>query len=196
MSPKELAESEGKPIALRWVGAARSAIARAPNDLLRAALAINFRWAEVTDEKTHLAHIAAHLEKIEKILHLSARYFTEVSLGRARELFGANIPPAYSMFEDRIFFTPAFAPWDAESETGFGPLCRAAMIVHEAVHVFDKRSGEPEIHVSEWDERFATRTAVQQLHNSSAYASFTAQIHEGRIDWPREARFGAGNRDL
>jgi hypothetical protein len=196
MTPRELAEIEGKPIALRWLGAARMAL-RDPNDaLVRAALETNFRWRDVVDSKKHLAHIANYLERIEKILHLSARYFTEVSLGRARELFGPNIPPAYSMFDDRVFFTPAFAPWNATNETGFGPMCRAAMIVHETVHVFDRRSGEPEIHVSEWDERFETRTALQQLHNPSSYASFTAQIFERRIDWPPDARFGAGNREI
>lgn len=188
MNPKDLAETEGKPLALSWVVASRRAIVKPTEPLVEAALRTNFAWHEVKDEAKHLAHIASHLEKIEKVLHFSARYFVSVSLERARELFGAKVPPTYSMFEDRIFFTPVFAD--------FGPKCRAAMIVHETVHIFDRRSGEPEIHISEWDERFETRTAIQQLHNASAYASFTAQIHEKRLEWPREDRFGAGNRNL
>ncbi len=76
---------------------------------------------------------------------------------------------------------------------GFGPRCLTAMVIHECVHVFDARSGEPEIHVSEWDEpRFSAIAPALQVHNPSAYASFAAQVHHGELEWPREARFGAG----
>ena len=75
----------------------------------------------------------------------------------------------------------------------FGPKCLAAMVVHESVHVFDARSGEPAIHVSEWDEpTFSEIPPELQIHNPSAYASYTAQIHHGAFEWPRDSRFGAG----
>jgi hypothetical protein len=67
------------------------------------------------------------------------------------------------------------------------------MVIHECVHVFDERSGEAEIHISEWDEpRFSANPPELQMHNPSAYASFAAQVHHARHAWPVEARFGAG----
>lgn len=114
---------------------------------------------------------------------------------RAVEIFGADsVPPAFAIFEAHVYFTPHFRPHDQSG--GFGPLCRAAMVVHESVHVFDRRSGEPEIHIAEWDERFETRSPEQQQHNPSAFASFAAQVHERRLEWPRSARVGAGNPRL
>lgn len=197
MSPRKLAE-DGTPLALAWITSAQSALAGSPSDaLLGAALETNFAWREVQNATEHLRHIERALGAIVKVLELSRHYFAEVSLERAREVFSpSDIPPAYTLFEDRVYFTPEFKPWDPSAKTGFGGLCRAAMIVHEAVHIFDARSGEREIHVSEWDERYGSRTAAQQLHNPSAYASFAAQIHERRLYWPRQARYGAGNREL
>ncbi len=197
MSPRELAEDE-TPLALAWIASARGALAGTASDaLLRSALETNFAWREVRNPTEHLRHIERTLSAIVKVLELSRHYFADVSLERAREVFSSiDIPPAYTLFEDRVYFTPEFKPWDPATMTGFGRLCRTAMVVHEAVHIFDRRSGEREIHVSEWDERYASRTAEQQLHNPSAYASLTAQIHERRLHWPLEARYGAGHREI
>jgi hypothetical protein len=106
--------------------------------------------------------------------------------------FGDAPPPAY-VYGGLVYFTPEFRPFDPATQRGFGPLCRAAMVVHESVHVFDSRSGEPEIHVSEWDEpRFSAVAPELQRHNPSAYASFAAQVHHRKMEWPRDVRFGAG----
>lgn len=200
LTPAQLAETECKPIAAAWVAAARAALVDAGDPLTRAALETNFAWATIAESKraAHLRHVRASFDSIAAVLVDSARRFTNVSLARAAELFGGEhaVPPAYAIFADCIYFTPHFRPFDASTGGGFGPKCRAAMVVHEAVHVFDRRSGEPEIHISEWDERFETRTAEQQLHNPSAYASFSAQVHERRTSWPRSARYGAGNPAL
>jgi hypothetical protein len=177
------------PLAVAWVASAHRAVTGAPTDLLRSACATNFAWSAVRNERACRRRIRRSLSAIARVLAEESVRYAAVSLERARETFHSDeVPPAYAVFGDRIYFTPAFAE--------FGPLCRTAMIVHEAVHVFDARSGEPEIHVSEWDARFASRTPEQQLHNPSAYASFTAQIHERRLDWPVEARYGAGNRTI
>lgn len=176
------------PLARAWVSAARRALGCESTELLRSALETSFAWRAVRDEREHLRHIDRTLASIEEVLGDETR-FAKVSFSKARKVFRSeHVPPAYAIFGDHVYVTPVFAE--------FGPLCRTAMVVHESVHVFDARSGEPEIHVSEWDERFASRTPEQQLHNPSAYASFTAQIHEGRLEWPREARYGAGNPRL
>jgi hypothetical protein len=197
LSPKELAETESKPIAVAWVAAARAALANPMGELTIAALHTNFSWASLAEvgREAHLRHVATSFTSIAAVLLESSRRFKDVSLKQAASIFGeGGVPPAYATFGDHVYFTPHFRPHD--SNGGFGPLCRAAMVVHESVHVFDRRSGEPEIHISEWDARFDTRTSEQQLHNPSAYASFAAQVHERRLEWPRTVRFGAGNPGL
>ena len=85
--------------------------------------------------------------------HRSQRpFFFDADEAETKKYFGRAVPPAYALYERGVYFTPAFAPFDAATESGFGPCCRAAMVLHESVHVVDRRSGEPAIHISEWDE--------------------------------------------
>ena len=190
MGPLEWAETAGKSSALAWLASAEAALAQPEAPLTRAALQINFAWRQLDPSFTdmRLRQIRASFGAIRAVMRESAARFAEVSEAAAMELFrpgpGADIPPAYAIFADRIYFTPRFS--------GFGPKCRTAMLLHEAVHVFDRRSGEPAIHVSEWDPRFDDLTAEQQLHNASAYGSFAGQVHHELLEWPREARVGAG----
>jgi len=193
MGPLAWAQSEGRATALAWLASAEAALARPEEPLTLAALEVNFAWKRLEPSFTDMRvrQIRASFGAIRAVMLESAARFAEVSEAEAVELFqpgpGADIPPAYAIFADRIYFTPRF--------TGFGPKCRTAMLLHEAVHVFDRRSGEPAIHLSEWDPRFDELTAEQQLHNASAYASFAGQVHHGKLAWPREARFGAGRAD-
>jgi hypothetical protein len=209
VTPKELAEREGKPIAIAWIDAATSAlrdyeawlaggVEPATRALVASALATNFALrasAEPREIREHVASILDMFARSREILVRSDRWFVGVTEQAARHVFGAgsDIPPAYAIFEEAIYFTSRFAPHDPATGRGFGPLCRAAMVLHESVHVVDPRSGEPDVHVSEWDEpRFSAQTPDESLHNPSAYASFAAQVHTGAVEWPRAARFGAG----
>ena len=198
MGPLLWAQSEGKPLALLWLASAEAALARPEQPLTRAALEVNFAWRRLDPSFTEmrLRQIRASFGSIRAVMLESAMRFAEVSEVEAVEIFhpgpGVDIPPAYAIFADRIYFTPRFSAFDPATETGFGPKCRTAMLLHEAVHVFDRRSGEPAIHLSEWDPAFDELTAEQQLHNASAYASFAGQVHCGEMAWPRDARFGAG----
>ena len=210
MTPKELAETEGKPIALAWIDAALPALqdylawlvggdAPRARDLVTSALEINFSLSPSAGATRipFVWWIVGTFTRAREVIVESERWFSSVTLEEARALFPADtgIPPAYAMFERGVFFTPAFAPYDETTRTGFGPRCRAAMVVHESVHVIDRRSGEPEIHVSEWMEpAFSAQTAEQSLHNPSSYASFCAQVHEGALAWPHSARYGAGRQ--
>lgn len=199
MTPRALAETD-KPLALDWVRAAIAAMETPADPLTAAALAANFGWSRLAWYQRFLyrGRIEETLASIDEVLAASDRFFANASDEDAAALFGSAeaIPPAYASHHDRIYFTSRFTPWDPSSGAGFGPRCRTAMLVHEAVHVFDPRSGEPDIHVSEWDPRFDAMKPDLLVHNPSAYASFAAQIHTRSMEWPREARFGAGNPSL
>jgi hypothetical protein len=169
-----------RPIATRWVESARARFDR--NDpLVRAALETNFAWKRVRDDdrSATFAFVLSHLASIEAVLRDAERLFRRTS----RPVVDA---PAY-VHEGFVWLTDSF------DSKHFGPKCLAAMLVHESVHVFDPRSGEPAIHISEWDEpTFSAIAPALQIHNPSAYASYAAQIHHGALEWPRDSRFGAG----
>jgi hypothetical protein len=190
MGPLAWAQSEGRGMALAWLASAEGALTRPEDALTRAALEVNFGWKQLDPSFTEmrLRQLRASFGSIRAVMLESAARFAEVTEAEAVAIFrpgpDADIPPAYAIFADRVYFTPRF--------TGFGPKCRTAMLLHEAVHVFDRRSGEPAVHVSEWDPRFDEMGAEQQLHNASAYGSFAGQVHHAQLAWPREARFGAG----
>lgn len=190
MRSRDLAEIDSKPLALAWIASAERALARPDDPLTASALRVNFafdRLAPAEHEATR-KHIAASYGEIRAALGRSGRVFrdvTEVEARRAcRVAPGRGVPPAYSIFGGHVYFAPNFAD--------FGPKCRAAMLIHECVHLFDGRSGEPQIHVSEFAPEFDAIPPDEQVHNASAYASFAAQVHHRALEWPREARYGAG----
>ena len=198
LTPRELAEIDGKPMALAWIGAAEAALGRPTDALTEAALATNFAFGrlDASEHASHLVWIRSAYGEIRRVLDRSHVFFADVSERDAMALFrpapGADIPPAYAIGGDRVYFTPRFAPFDPVTKRGYGPKCRAAMVIHESVHIFDGRSGEPEIHLTEWDPRFNDMTPEQQLHNASAYASFAAQTFHRVLEWSRDVRYGAG----
>jgi hypothetical protein len=184
------ARREAVPVALGWVERALSAL-DAPNEpLTRAALATNFAWERVdaTASRAQVHAIVTTFEGVRAVLRDAKTLFAAAPTSVARRHFSppASIPPAYAIHGDRVYVTEVFSR--------FGPKCRAAMALHESVHLVDPGSGAADVHVSEWDEpRFSSLSPEQALHNPSAYASFAAQVHSGLLEWPREARFGAGN---
>lgn len=210
MTPKALAEDEGKPIALEWIDVAILALRDhlewlvggdepRSKELVVSALAINFSLTPAAASRlatlVHVWRILGTFTRAREVIVHSERWFFDVSAEEARGVFSAGtpLPPAYAMFERGVYFTPAFAPHDVTTRAGFGPRCRAAMIVHESVHVVDALSGLPNIHISEWQEpAFGAQTIEESVHNPSSYASFSAQVYEEAIAWPPAARYGAG----
>ncbi|CAN5435191.1 hypothetical protein BH09MYX1_BH09MYX1_15880 [soil metagenome] len=197
MTPRELAEIDAKPIAALWITSATTALDDPASPLTRAALEWNFAFARLAPEAhaAHVAHIRTSYAKIRNVFARSHVLFADVTDREAVTRFGLaadNLPPAFSVGGDRMYFTSNFRRYDVVAKRGYGSKCRAAMVIHEAVHVFDRRSGEPEIHVSEWDPRFDDMTPEQQLHNASAYASFAAEVHHRVLEWGRDVRYGAG----
>ncbi len=87
----------------------------------------------------------------------------------------------------RVWFTPRFAPPGHHEAGGYARPARAAMVLHELVHVLDPLSGNDDNHISEWDPRYAAMTAEQSVHNASSYAAFAQHA-----TYLTDARFGAG----
>jgi len=94
-----------------------------------------------------------------------------------------------------IRFGPAYANRNTTWDGFIGKDSRAAVFIHEAVHVFDRTSGEPNIHISEFDPAYRVQAADQALHNPSSYAGFAAFIDVGRDPVPPFG-LGPGSRGL
>ncbi|WP_373499104.1 hypothetical protein, partial [Desulfococcus sp.] len=101
--------------------------------------------------------------------------------------------PAHVPFgSGKVNFTPSFQERDNRTSTGFGPMCRAAMVLHEPVHVVDHPAASMAAnHVHENDAAYAAQPAANQLHNAHSYASFGQHVFFGR-----DTRFGAGKPAL
>ena len=96
------------------------------------------------------------------------------------ELFG----PAYSDFK--------FEPVEVTNIDVTGPNSLTAMMIHEATHVIDNRSGnDATTHISEFTQSYEIQTAANARHNPSAFATFAAHMFE-RQDRPRAQRYGLG----
>jgi hypothetical protein len=190
-SPQALALAV-RPLALAWIDAAVAAlqgflraslVGDAPDPLVDAA----FRTA-FSGPATSLGAVvvATRLGQARGILVDDARYHaTDDDASLALFPPGSALPPAYAIYGKGMTFTSAFAR--------FGPCCRAAMLLHESIHVFDPESGLLENHISEWDEpRFSAQSLDASLHNPSAYVCFATQVHERALSWPVAMRYGAG----
>jgi hypothetical protein len=100
--------------------------------------------------------------------------------------------PAHVPFgSGKVNFTPAFKV--RSGTTGFGPNCRAAMVLHEPVHIADHPAASSGAnHINENSPNYATQPAMNQLHNAHSYASFAQQVFFNGID----TRFGIGKPGL
>jgi peptidoglycan hydrolase-like protein with peptidoglycan-binding domain len=89
-----------------------------------------------------------------------------------------------------VTFGPAFTDVDSHFGDRIGPNSRAAVVIHEAVHVFDSQSGIDNVtHISEFDPAYNVQPADQSLHNPSSFAGLAAHIAIGSDPVPR---FGLG----
>jgi peptidoglycan hydrolase-like protein with peptidoglycan-binding domain len=93
--------------------------------------------------------------------------------------------PAESPLNGPITFGPAYSDVDSHFTTRTGNNSRAAMVMHESVHVFDARSGDRNIHIAESSPAYDVQSADLSLHNPSSYAAFAAHIDLGRDPSPR-----------
>ena len=101
----------------------------------------------------------------------------------------ANGTPAHvPLGSGKVNFTPAFHEFIGPNN-GFGPGCRAAMVLHEPVHIADHPAASVKAnHVNENDAKYGRQPAANQLHNADSYASFAQQVFFNGND----TRFGIG----
>lgn len=97
-------------------------------------------------------------------------------------------PARGSITDQKIFFGTGFKDFDTPDGQAIGPNSRAAILVHEAIHLTDGRSGETNIHISEFDPLYDRMSADDAIHNPSSYATFAWHVTRG-FDQPR---FGLG----
>jgi hypothetical protein len=95
--------------------------------------------------------------------------------------------PAAAPFGGPIMFGAAFTECDNSVGKRIGPNSRAAIIIHESVHVINPHSGDAPVHISEFWSNYATQPTRYALNNPSAYASFAAHVHERKNPKPRMA---------
>jgi hypothetical protein len=93
----------------------------------------------------------------------------------------------------KINFTRHFKARGRGMDGGLGSLCRAALVLREAVHIVDHPNASFSSNaVPEFQRgRYAAQTAAQQVHNPHSYAAFAQHMHFGR-----DTRFGAGKPNL
>lgn len=88
-----------------------------------------------------------------------------------------------------VRFGPAYTNVNSNFGDFIGPNSRAAVVIHEGVHVFDGISGGAATHISEFEPAYNAQNADNSLHNPSSFAGFAAHIHSRRDPSPR---FGLG----
>jgi peptidoglycan hydrolase-like protein with peptidoglycan-binding domain len=99
-----------------------------------------------------------------------------------------NGTPAHVPFgKGKVNFTPAFRERTPTGD-GFGPKCRAAMVLHEPIHITNHPlSSTVQTHVHEGDAQYAQNPARFQVNNAHSYACFAQHVFFGS-----DTRFGAG----
>lgn len=94
-----------------------------------------------------------------------------------------------------VTFGPAFTNVNSNFGGFIGPNSRAAVLIHEGIHVFDRDSGRSDTHISEFEPAYSRQPADLSLHNPSSFAGFAAHIHAKRDPVPRFG-LGSGARGL
>jgi hypothetical protein len=136
----------------------------------------------------YIAKVIDIYQKDINLLNSSGTFFVDdTTSAEAAKGTPAHVP----LGSGKVNFTPAFKERDSAAKTGFGPKCRAAMVLHEPVHVVDHPDASSAAnHVSELSTKYATQPAANQLHNAHSYAAFAQHVFFGK-----DTRFGAGKPD-
>jgi len=134
-------------------------------------------------EAQFLTSIKFNYTRVVGALASSATIFRSRSKAEAVSDKGVDkktgIPyPAYTFFNQSINFTESFAQ--------FGPLCRAAMVLHEPVHYVDALANDKNDFYEHGPE-YAQLTPQQAIHNASSYVAFAQHVF-----YRKDVRYGAG----
>lgn len=216
MAPADLARL-GVPQAMVWANAGLAVINKAIvqlnssggisglSEIERTALAAHFK-IEVTMTKQRLKSLLDVVFKnytgAQTVLNSSATMFRSVTRQQMSQDFrNMDGAPGYVMpgNRTRVNWTPLFRvrssgprPGRDWTGDGFGPKCRAAMVLHEPIHIVDSRGG---LDIYEHGPAYLTMTADQAVHNAASYPSFGAHVAESSTT-PLGPRYGAGRPEI
>jgi peptidoglycan hydrolase-like protein with peptidoglycan-binding domain len=202
-SMSALAEKD-KVTSLLWAGAALRSLATVrsflqgggvvdPGQFQPPPLRIALRALE-----THFHFSTVKGSKLSAVDFIVSVYLKEVGVLAASQQFfvddttsqeALNGTPAHVPFaKGKVNFTPAFRERNDATGEGFGPKCRAAMVLHEPVHIVDHPQASFVVnHVHENSAQYATQPAANQIHNAHSYACFGQHCFFGS-----DTRFGIG----
>lgn len=187
--PKALA-LDAVPTALMWAAAAQAALALpALTDLQSTALETHFHISKgKLPRSVYLSIIRGNYAKVIQTLNRAAVFFrgrTDAEAKSDRGVDSDGVPfPAYTFFQGSINFTTSFHPWTGSD--GFGPKCRAAMVLHEPVHFVDQLANTAN-DIYEHNPRYDTCPPETSVHSPSSYVCFAEHLVFGS-----DVRFGAG----
>lgn len=198
-----LAERD-KSTSLLWAGAALRSLATArlsfqpggslpgaiqppPLRIALQALETHFRFSTAVNKLPTIDFIIGVYQKAVNVLGASSQFFVDDTTSQE----ALNGTPAHVPFgKGKVNFTPAFRERTPAGE-GFGPKCRAAMVLHEPVHIVDHpQASLADNHIHEGSREYATKPARNQIHNAHSYACFAQHCFFGS-----DTRFGIGKPD-
>lgn len=188
--PELLLVGSARAQALRWVAAAKAALSAyisaggtAPG-VTGAALGVHFKLTadRPADSRVFYARtVLDNYDRVERALTAAPSPFRARTDGEARQDRGvapSGEPyPMYAVFGQHISATRTF--------TRFGPLCRAAMVLHEPMHYVDQKADVGN-DIYEHIARYATMSIDEAVHNPSSYVCFAQHISYGS-----DERYGA-----
>jgi hypothetical protein len=198
VDPSEMA-TRSIPQALTWANAALNAIAElekgSTDAVFRTALQSHFK---ITPSDTHLLAIVkdnftkavASLNRGKAAYQSVSRKQMEIDLGPHKDAPGYTMPATHIIRWTPLFHARTSGPRPGMQWTGdgFGPMCRAAMVLHEPIHAVDAHA---DFDVYEWGPEYTSMNAQRSVHNASSYPSFAAHVSERSTD-PMGPRYGAG----
>jgi len=193
--PKAQAE-EDKNTAVMWAMSAQAMLAfydflklspvsdpLGDKALIQGALNTHFHVAkQPAFEAQFLTSIKYNYARVLSALSSSGTIFrsrTQAEAASDKGVDGNGVPyPAYAFFNHSVNFTQTFLK--------FGPLCRAAMVLHEPVHYVDSLA-TPANDFYEHGVQYANITPQQAIHNPSSYVAFAQHVF-----YKQDVRYGAG----
>jgi hypothetical protein len=211
MEPRLLAMTS-IPLCRQWIGAALKQVndgIAAGGDLsglptfARNAFSFHFKLPGTLAQSVVLAHlqtIKRNFEASDRTVLAAHTHFKSVSRKQTSIDLQSNMgAPAYVPQRRHISFTPFFHTFNPTArpgldwtEQGEGPKCRAAMVVHETIHLVD---GAAQFDIYEHGPEYATMPVGRAVHCASSYPSFGAQVDPADIEFntsPAGPLYGAG----
>lgn len=202
-SMSELAELD-KDTSLRWARAAEKGLAAARNffatnsglvrleaqprplRIVLQALETHFHFSTIVGPQTAgIDFISSSYGRAINILLQSGTFFIDDTTSAEAE---KGTPAHVPLGSGKVNFTPAFREYDGATGEGFGPMCRAAMVLHEPIHITNHPlASTVPAHVHEGAPNYALNPATHQLNNAHSYACFAQHCFFGS-----DTRFGIG----